>query len=113
MALLVGGHDRGLDYSALGRTIAERARPTLVVTMPDNGPRIGSAVREMAGDRVEVVDADGLDDAVAVACDWAREGGVVLLSPAAPSFGRFADYQARARAFAEAVGNCGTLTENP
>ena len=110
VALLVGGHDRGLDYSGLGRTIAERAVPTLVVTMPDNGPRIGSAVREVAGDRVDVVDADGLGDAVAVACAWAREGGVVLLSPAAPSFGRFADYQARARAFAEAVRNCGPLT---
>ena len=80
---------------------------------PTTGRASDSAVREVAGDRVEVVDADGLDEAVAVACDWAREGGVVLLSPAAPSFGRFADYQARARAFAEAVGNCGTLTENP
>jgi UDP-N-acetylmuramoyl-L-alanine---L-glutamate ligase len=113
VALLVGGHERGLDYRPLGLAVARRTEPTLVVTMPDNGPRIGSTVREMAGDRVDVVDADGLDDAVAVACDWARGGGVVLLSPAAPSFGRFADYQARARAFAEAVRHCGTLTENP
>ena len=110
VALLVGGHDRGLDYSALGRTVADRPVSTLVVTMPDNGPRIGSAIRQVAGERVDVVDADGLDEAVAVAYAWAREGGVVLLSPAAPSFGRFADYQARARAFAEAVRNCGTLT---
>jgi UDP-N-acetylmuramoylalanine--D-glutamate ligase len=109
VALLVGGHDRGLDYSALGRTVADRPHPTLVVTMPDNGPRIGSAIRQVAGDTVDVVDADGLGEAVAVACAWARQGGVVLLSPAAPSFGRFADYQARARAFAEAVSNCGTL----
>ena len=63
--------------------------------MPDNGPRIGSAIRQVAGDRVDVVDAEGLDEAVAVAWAWAREGGVVLLSPAAPSFGRFGDYQAR------------------
>jgi UDP-N-acetylmuramoylalanine--D-glutamate ligase len=110
VALLVGGHDRGLDYSDLGRTVADRRVPTLVVTMPDNGPGIGSAIRQVTGDRVDVVDADGLDEAVAVACAWAREGGVVLLSPAAPSFGRFADYRARARAFAEAVNNCGTLT---
>jgi len=110
VALLVGGHDRGLDYSDLGRTVAGRPLRTLVVTMPDNGPRIGSAIRQVAGDTVDIVDADGLDEAVAVAWAWAREGGVVLLSPAAPSFGRFADYQARARAFAEAVSNCGTLT---
>jgi UDP-N-acetylmuramoylalanine--D-glutamate ligase len=109
VALLVGGHDRGLDYSALGQTVADRPLPTLVVTMPDNGPRIGDAIRQVAGDKVDVVDADGLDEAVAVACAWARKGGVVLLSPAAPSFGRFADYQARAHAFAEAISNCGNL----
>ena len=44
VALLVGGHDRGVDYAPLAKTIAARAAPTLVVTMPDNGPRIGQAV---------------------------------------------------------------------
>jgi UDP-N-acetylmuramoylalanine--D-glutamate ligase len=110
VALLVGGHDRGLDYSDLGRTVAGRTAPTLVVTMPDNGPRIGRAIKEVAGDGVEVIDAEGLDEAVATAWAWAKEGGVVLLSPAAPSFGRFADYRERATAFAAAVRKCGTLT---
>jgi UDP-N-acetylmuramoyl-L-alanine---L-glutamate ligase len=109
VALLVGGHDRGLDYRPLGVAVARRTAPTLVVTMPDNGPRIGDAIRRVVGDRVEVVDADDLRDAVVTACGWARSGGVVLLSPAAPSFGRFADYRERARAFSEAVAECGTL----
>ncbi len=109
VALLVGGHDRGLDYRPLGVAVAHRTAPTLVVTMPDNGPRIGDAIRQVVGDAVEVVDADGLRDAVATACGWARAGGVVLLSPAAPSFGRFADYRERARAFSEAAAACGTL----
>src|SRR6202044_556881 len=87
VALLVGGHDRGLDYTPLGHAVAARQVPTLVVTMTDNGPRIGCAIGEVTGDRVEVVDTAGLDEAVAVAYDWAKEGGVVLLSPAAPSFG--------------------------
>jgi UDP-N-acetylmuramoylalanine--D-glutamate ligase len=78
--------------------------------MPDNGARIGRAILEVTGDQVEVVDTAGLGEAVAVAYDWAKDGGVVLLSPAAPSFGRFSDYRARADAFAEAVGRCGTLT---
>ncbi len=109
LALLVGGHDRGLDYRPLGLAVARRTEPTLVVTMPDNGPRIGDAIRQVVGTRVEVVDAGGLRDAVAAACGWAREGGVVLLSPAAPSFGRFADYRERARAFSDAAAECGTL----
>jgi UDP-N-acetylmuramoylalanine--D-glutamate ligase len=113
VALLVGGHDRGLDYSALGHALARRQPRTLVITMPDNGPRIGGAIRDVVGDGVTVVDAASLEEAVATACGWARDGGVVLLSPAAPSFGRFADYNDRARAFAEAASKCGPLTEQP
>jgi UDP-N-acetylmuramoylalanine-D-glutamate ligase len=110
VALLVGGHDRGLDYAPLGQAVGRRTVPTLVVTMPSNGPRIGRAIREVVGDAVEVIDASGLEEAVATAWAWARDGGVVLLSPAAPSFGRYADYRERARAFAEAAAKCGPLS---
>jgi UDP-N-acetylmuramoylalanine--D-glutamate ligase len=112
VALLVGGHDRGLDYAPLGQAVARRTLSTLVVTMPSNGPRIGGAIRDVVGDAVEVVDTADLGEAVAYAFDWAREsdGGVVLLSPAAPSFGRYADYRERARAFAVAAAKCGPLT---
>jgi UDP-N-acetylmuramoyl-L-alanine---L-glutamate ligase len=114
VALLVGGHDRGVDYTALGQAVARRARPTLVVTMPDNGPRIGAAVRAEDA-TAEVVDAGSLEEAVGVAYRWSLEvaaragndgGAVVLLSPAAPSFGRFNDYRERAAAFAAAAGRC-------
>jgi UDP-N-acetylmuramoyl-L-alanine---L-glutamate ligase len=110
VALLVGGHDRGLDYAPLGRTIADRAAPTLVVTMPDNGPRIGEAVRAASDARVEVIDADTLEAAVHAAVGWTPPGGVVLLSPAAPSFGRFHDYRERSAAFAEAAASYGPLS---
>ncbi|MGA2930886.1 MAG: UDP-N-acetylmuramoyl-L-alanine--D-glutamate ligase [Acidimicrobiales bacterium] len=109
VALLVGGHDRGVDYAPLGRTVAGRAAPTLVVTMPDNGPRIGAAVREAGDGTVEVIDAVSLDAAVEAAFGWAGPGTVVLLSPAAPSFGRYGDYRERSAAFAEAAARCGPL----
>jgi UDP-N-acetylmuramoylalanine--D-glutamate ligase len=109
LALLVGGHDRGLDYTALAQAVAGRTPATLVVTMPDSGPRIGQAIRSAAGTPVEVTDAADLNEAVALAYDWAPAGGVVLLSPAAPSFGKFANYTDRARAFAAAAARCGPL----
>jgi UDP-N-acetylmuramoylalanine--D-glutamate ligase len=109
VALLVGGHDRGLDYTPLGHTLAGRQLPTLVVTLPDNGPRIGQAIRGITGDRIEVIDATDLDEAVATAFAWSKADGVLLLSPAAPSFGRFADYRERARAFADAAARLGEL----
>jgi UDP-N-acetylmuramoyl-L-alanine---L-glutamate ligase len=110
VALLVGGHDRGIDYGPLGQTIAARGAPTVVITMPDNGPRIGAAVRAAGNGTVEVMDAPNLIEAVDAAFTWAAPaGGVVLLSPAAPSFGRFTDYRARADAFAAAAARCGAL----
>jgi UDP-N-acetylmuramoylalanine--D-glutamate ligase len=109
VALLVGGHDRGLDYAPLGQAVAARLAPTLVVTLPDNGPRIGQAIRRVTGDQVAVVDAADLPEAVAAAFAWSDRGGIVLLSPAAPSFGRYTDYRDRARAFADAAAQLGPL----
>ena len=111
VAVLVGGQDRGIDYAPLGRSVARRAAPTFVVTMPDNGPRIGAAIREEAGDGTQVADAADLDAAVEAAYGWvaALGGGVVVLSPAAPSFGRYHDYSDRARAFAQAATRFGPL----
>jgi UDP-N-acetylmuramoyl-L-alanine---L-glutamate ligase len=50
-----------------------------------------------------VIDRDDLDAATRAAYDWARPDGVVLLSPAAPSFDRYHDYRARAAAFSAAL----------
>lgn len=104
VALLVGGFERGIDYAPLAKGLAGRA-DTLVVTMPDNGRAIGAVV---AGHGTEVVDADDVDRAVDLALAFARPDGVVLLSPAAPSFGRFVDYRARAAAFAAAMARAGS-----
>jgi len=74
-----------------------------VLTLPDSGPRISAEVRQRGGD---VVDCPDLQAAVGAGYGWARSGverGVVLLSPAAPSFGRFRDYRDRAEAFAAAM----------
>jgi UDP-N-acetylmuramoylalanine--D-glutamate ligase len=101
MALIVGGHDRGIDYGPLAVAIARREAPTLVLTLPDSGPRIGAAI-EAAGHEA-VRDCANLGDAVHLANKWAHPDGIVLLSPAAPSFGQFTDYRDRAEAFAQAV----------
>ena len=107
IVLIVGGHDRGIDYAPLAAAVQARDAPTRVLTLPDNGPRIRAEIEragiERAGRSVSVTDCPGLDEAVAAGFGWARPDGVVLLSPAAPSFGRFRDYRDRSEAFAQAV----------
>ena len=106
VALLAGGHDRGIDYAPLAEGVARRDRPTLVVTMPGSGPRIGAAVLARSGDRCEVVHCDDLRSATQTGFEWARPDGVVLLSPASPSFGAFRDFRERSAAFAAAMRSC-------
>ena len=99
VALLVGGQDRGIDYAPLGMGLAARAEPLLVLTLPDSGARIAASLAATAPG-VDVEECADLVEATRRGFDWARPDGVVLLSPAAPSFGRFKNYSDRAAAFA-------------
>jgi UDP-N-acetylmuramoylalanine--D-glutamate ligase len=111
VALIVGGQDRGIDYAALASAVRQRGAPTFVLTLPDSGPRIRAAIEAVDGETggsartglAAVIDCPDLEVAVASGFGWARPDGVVLLSPAAPSFGRFRDYRDRSDAFAHAM----------
>lgn len=102
VAMIVGGHDRGIDYSELAQALAVRDRPTMLATLPANGPAIRAAV-ERRTSVVATADFPDIDSATAAALEWAWPDGVVLLSPAAPSFGQFTNYAARSDAFRAAV----------
>ncbi|MBV9293461.1 MAG: UDP-N-acetylmuramoyl-L-alanine--D-glutamate ligase [Frankiales bacterium] len=102
VALLVGGFERGIDYEPLADGLVPRADDVLVLAMPDNGPRIAAALRSVAG-TPPVVECEDIAVATTRGYEWAQPAGVVLLSPAAPSFGRYLDYRARAAAFEEAM----------
>ena len=108
VALIAGGHDRGIDYAPLAAGLAEREAPTLVLTLPDSGPRIQAAIEATSHARLEVMACADLGAAVRAGFDWARPDGIVLLSPAAPSFGAFRNYRDRGEAFARAMQACGT-----
>ncbi|HUZ24164.1 MAG TPA: UDP-N-acetylmuramoyl-L-alanine--D-glutamate ligase [Streptosporangiaceae bacterium] len=108
VALIVGGHDRGIDYVPLAAGLAGRPAPTLVLTLPDSGPRIQAAIDAAGDGKPEVTACADLDAAVQAGFAWARPDGIVLLSPAAPSFGVFRNYRDRGEAFARAMRACET-----
>jgi UDP-N-acetylmuramoyl-L-alanine---L-glutamate ligase len=104
VALLAGGFDRGVDYASLAAGVRKRTAPLLVVGVPASGPRIIETL--LAAGPLPFVEtrlAAGIEEATTVGFEWAAPDGVVLLSPAAPSFGQFRDYRERAAAFAAAM----------
>ena len=104
VAILVGGHDRGLDWTEFAQAL--RARPPVaVVTMGANGPRIFDLLSPHAHDTGLALHASGdLEEAIRLARLALGGEGVVLLSPGAPSFGAYRDYTERGRHFAALAG---------
>jgi UDP-N-acetylmuramoyl-L-alanine---L-glutamate ligase len=108
VGIIVGGHDRGLDYEPLAAALAQRTTPTWVCGVPLSGERIVPLIQRalsVAGNTAVTVRAfDDFDAAVHHAAAVVPEGGVILLSPAAPSFGRFTDYRDRGMHFRALLG---------
>jgi len=101
IALIAGGFDRGVDYSPLARAIAERGRVALIV-MPTAGERIAQAVMSLVPD-IALTHAQSMDEAVDQAIGALPKGGTVLLSPAAPSFSQYANWEERSADFRRTV----------
>jgi UDP-N-acetylmuramoylalanine--D-glutamate ligase len=102
VAILVGGHDRGLDWQAFADVVQSQS-PTAIVTMGGNGPRIFDLLADTNGAFTLDAAAD-LADAMRIARGRLGGAGIVLLSPGAPSFGMYRDYTQRGRHFAELAG---------
>ncbi len=104
VAVLVGGHDRGLPWDEFADALRARA-PKAVITMGQNGPRIHALLMPVAAQAGFVLETAGdLADAMDKARSALPDGGVVLLSPGAPSFGPYRNYVERGRHFARLAG---------
>jgi len=102
VTVLVGGHDRGLDWTPFVE--AMRTSPAhAIVCMGSNGARIDTALRA-AGVGCPVLRVGELADAVEAARAHTPAQGVILLSPGAPSFDQFKDYAQRGRRFSALAG---------
>jgi UDP-N-acetylmuramoylalanine--D-glutamate ligase len=94
--LILGGKDKGSDYTVLNELL--RMRVKRVYTIGAAAEKIESQVRGS-----EVVHADTLDNAVRRAAATAEPGDIVLLAPACASFDQFHSYEHRGRVFKELV----------
>ncbi|MDZ7695178.1 MAG: UDP-N-acetylmuramoyl-L-alanine--D-glutamate ligase [Balneolaceae bacterium] len=100
MVLILGGRDKGNDYSELIPQIREKVH-TIVA--------IGEAKAKIENQLKPVVPnfetAETLPDAVKISRGYAKRGEIVLLSPACSSFDMFENYEHRGEVFKQAVNN--------
>lgn len=102
--LIVGGMERGADWNLVADYCRKHPLAGLV-GLPDNGGEICS--RLVAAGAVDpgcVIQADDMNDAVAAARQLCGTGGIVVLSPGAPSFPHFRDFEQRGEMFVQEVG---------
>jgi UDP-N-acetylmuramoyl-L-alanine---L-glutamate ligase len=107
ITVIVGGYDRGVTYSKLVEAVLAGAAKA-VICLGDSGRRINALVLERSSWRhdtaCEIYQAKSMEDAVSLAKRVTPPGGVVLLSPAAPSYGHYRDYIERGHDFAAKAG---------
>ena len=94
--LILGGKDKGSDYTVLNELLSQRAKR--VYTIGAAAAKIESQLRG-----VELLHSETLEAAVKRASEEAEAGDVVLLAPACASFDQFESYEHRGRVFKELV----------
>ncbi|HYM94016.1 MAG TPA: UDP-N-acetylmuramoyl-L-alanine--D-glutamate ligase [Chitinophagaceae bacterium] len=96
--LILGGVDKGNDYSLIADLVKEKVR-AIICLGKDN-----RKIHEVFGKYISpIVNTSSAPEAVHAAFHFASKGDVVLLSPACASFDLFKNYEDRGNQFKKAV----------
>jgi UDP-N-acetylmuramoylalanine--D-glutamate ligase len=95
--LILGGKDKGSDYTQLAQLLRQRVRA--IYTIGTAAAKIESQLRGV----VSIRTCETLDVAVNAAANAARPGDVVVLAPACSSFDQFENYEQRGKVFKQLV----------
>ena len=99
---IVGGTDKGNDYSILNDLVREKVKA--IVCLGVDNSKIIAASSDIVG-KENIVETTSAYDAVHVSSKLAKPGDVVLLSPCCASFDLFKCYEDRGEKFKDAVRN--------
>ena len=102
MVWILGGTDKGNDYSVLNDLVREKVKA--IVCLGVDNAKIHAAFESMVGTD-HIADALSAEEAVRKAAKFAEPGDVVLLSPCCASFDLFKNYEDRGAQFKAAVRN--------
>ena len=102
--LIAGGYDKHLDYKPLAKPILDKVK-TLIL-MGQTADKIFYAVKEeeeVQNKKIETYICESLQDTVKMAHKVAKNGQIVLFSPASASFDLFKNFEERGEKFKELV----------
>jgi UDP-N-acetylmuramoylalanine--D-glutamate ligase len=99
--LILGGKDKGSDYTVLNDLLRKRVKR--VYTIGAAAAKIESQIVSAKDGGPELVHAETLENAIRKASAVAQEGDIVLLAPACASFDQFKSYEHRGKVFKEVV----------
>ena len=99
---IVGGTDKGNQYSVLDSLVKEKVKA--IICLGIDNRKIHDAFESIVG-KERMVDTHSAEEAVREASRFAAPGDVVLLSPCCASFDLFKNYEDRGEKFKEAVRN--------
>ncbi len=102
--LIAGGKDKGISYGSLGPVVNEHVKLLILCGATAGVIRASVEQAENYGG-LEIADVEDYHQAVSLARSRAKEGDVVILSPASTSFDRFANFMERGRVFKEIVNS--------
>ena len=106
--VLLGGADRGVDRTPLRQELVAHP-PAVIIGLPASGEELLRDIEQWCVEAgvtpPECVLVAGMDDALREARKRATPGDVVLMSPGAPSFGQYRDYEHRAEHFKQAIAD--------
>jgi UDP-N-acetylmuramoylalanine--D-glutamate ligase len=102
--IILGGKDKGSDYSPLRAPLQKRAKAALLIGAEGAYPYAAAPlIRETLSGSVPLIGCGTLDRAVRYAREHAEPGDTVLLAPACASFDQFQNYEERGRVFKHLV----------
>lgn len=103
--LIFGGMDRGIDYTDFARELSESSLEVLIGTKT-TGHKIIDMMLENGSEKC-VIKAENVEEAVKLAYEKTPKGEICILSPAAPSYNEYKNFEEKGRFYKACVRKYG------
>lgn len=103
--LIIGGFDRGVDYTSLVNKINLTETINTIICLPTTGHKIADTLNKRAS--LMILKVENLEEAVKLAYKNTKEGKTCVMSPAAASYNQFVNFEQRGLAYKQYIAMYG------